>query len=70
MTVSSATASFVGTALPQILLTWRCVGCRRIVAKLTYDHQTVIEVRHHCRGNPMNRLPDHADRLSVEEGRV
>jgi hypothetical protein len=66
MSVASATATFVGTALPPLLLTWRCVGCRRIVAKLTYDMTTIIEVRHHCRGNPMNRLPDHADRLSVE----
>lgn len=64
MTAMTATAAFVGTALPPLLLTWRCVGCRRVVAKLEYDGRTIIEVKHHC--NTWNRLPDHQDRLSVE----
>ena len=66
MTAFTATTAFVGTALPQLLLTWRCWNCRRIVAKLTYDGSTIIEVRHHCKGSPLNRLPDDAHRLSVE----
>jgi hypothetical protein len=66
MSVASCTASFVGTALPPLLLTWRCVGCRRVVAKLEYDGRTVIEVKHHC--NAWNRLPEHRDRLSPENG--
>lgn len=67
MSVATASAAFIGTALPPLLLTWRCVGCRRIVARLQYDGRTVIEVRHSC--NAWNRLPEHVDRLSVEEGR-
>lgn len=66
MTTMTATAAFVATALPPLLLTWRCVGCRRIVARLQYDGRTVIEVRHSC--NAWNRLPEHAeDQLRVEE---
>jgi hypothetical protein len=67
MTVASSTAVFTGTALPQLLLTWRCGGCRRIVARLQYDGRTVIEVRHSC--NHWNRLPDHCDMLRREEPR-
>lgn len=66
--MSTATATFTATAtLPSLLLTWRCVGCRRVVAKLQYDGRTVIEVKHHC--NSWNRLPDDAHRLRAEPGR-
>jgi hypothetical protein len=68
VSVASCTATFVATALPPLLLTWRCSGCRRVVAKLEYDGRTIIEVKHGC--NTWNRLPDHADRLSVEERRL
>jgi len=63
--VSTATAAFTATAtLPSLLLTWRCGGCRRIVARLQYDGRSVIEVRHHC--NAWNRLPDDMGRLRIE----
>jgi hypothetical protein len=62
---STATATFTATAvLPSLLLTWRCGGCRRIVARLQYDGRTVIEVKHPC--NRMNRLPDDAHNLRAE----
>lgn len=64
MTAFSATSTFVAVALPPLMLTWRCVRCRRIVAKLQYDGRTVIEIIHGC--NARNRLPDDADRLSAE----
>lgn len=66
--MATASSAFVGTALPQLLLTWRCAGCRRVVAKLQYDGRTVIEIKHGC--NAWNRLPEHADRLSAEEPRL
>jgi hypothetical protein len=53
--------------LPSVMLTWRCTGCRRIVARLQYDGRTVIEVRHGC--NSWNRLPDDVHRLSAEGDR-
>ena len=63
--MSTATATFSATAvLPSVMLTWRCTGCRRIVARLQYDGRTVIEVRHGC--NSWNRLPDDMHRLSAE----
>jgi len=64
VTAFTATSTFTVTALPPLLLTWRCAGCRRIVARLQYDGRTVIEIKHGC--NRMNRLPDDAHRLSVE----
>lgn len=58
--MSTACAAWMGTAvLPSLLLTWRCHGCRRIIARLEYNHRSVIEVKHGC--NTLNRLPDHAD---------
>lgn len=68
--VATATAAALGaviSALP-VMLTWRCHGCRRIVAKLQYDGRTVIEVRHSC--NAWNRLPDDAHHLRVEGGPI
>lgn len=63
----TCTASFVATALPSPLMTWRCSGCLRIVARLEYDGRTVIEIKHHC--NKWNRLPDDRAYLSAEADR-
>lgn len=66
MSTATAASRSPGTS-PSLLLTWRCVGCRRVVAKLQYDGRTVIEVKHHC--NSWNRLPDDAHRLRAEGDR-
>lgn len=58
--MSTACTATMGVAvLPSLLLTWRCSGCRRIIARLEYDGRSVIEVKHGC--NSMNRLPEAAD---------
>ena len=58
----------MGTAvLPSLLLTWRCIGCRRIIARLEYDGVSVIEVKHGC--NRVNQLPDDQAWLRKEERR-
>lgn len=66
MTSVSAAAMFNGAtmALPSLLWTWRCRGCRHIVARLEYNERAVIE--HKCRCNSWNRLPDDRDYLRVE----
>lgn len=64
MSVATATTACIGTALPQLLLTWRCSRCRHIVARLQYDGRTIIE--HRCKCNAWNRLPDDAHRLYDE----
>ena len=68
MTHASATTAFVGmVALPSLLFTWRCSGCRHIVARLEYNERSVIE--HRCKCNRWNRLPDDVDHLRVEGSR-
>ncbi len=64
---TTAALGVVAAAIP-LLLTWRCHGCRRVVAKLQYDGRTVIEIKHGC--NAWNRLPDDAHHLRVESGPI
>lgn len=67
MTTAATATMLMAAVLPNLLLTWRCHGCRHIVARLQYDGQTVIEVKHHC--NTWNRLPDDAHHLREEARR-
>jgi len=62
------TAVWTATAaVPSLMLTWRCRGCRRIVARLEYDGRSVLEIKHGC--NTVNRLPDDDGWLRMEDRR-
>ena len=61
MSVASATASFVTTALPQILLTWRCKNwrCREFICQLEWNGYSVAV--HKCACKTETRLPEDAE---------
>ena len=61
MSVASATATFVGTALPRLSLVWRCknVRCRRIICELEWDG--TLYHRHVCSCNTATVLPADAE---------